>query len=255
MYLRAVHAEHSIPALRQFIKENPFGLIISAIKSVNFPTIQCTHVPWIIDVQDDTSETELGTLRGHMAKPNPHSKALSEAAQADSPSNGKLAEEVSVIFNGPAHHYVTPKFYTETKPSTGKVVPTWNYAAVQAYGTATIYFDSKASETGEFLRRQLDDLSHHAEANVMGFVGGDRQKAWEVSDAPQSYVDLLRKNIIGVEIEITRLEGKFKMSQELGKGDREGVIKGFEALNTDQGSKIARTVEERAALRELKLSA
>lgn len=257
MYLRAVHAEHSIPALRQFIHDNPFGLIISAIPSANFPTIQCTHVPWILDVQDQSSESELGVLRGHMAKPNPHSKALSEAAQAESPSNngGKLAHEVSVVFNGPAHHYVTPKFYTETKPSTGKVVPTWNYSAVQAYGTATIYFDSKAAETGAFLKRQLDDLSHHAEANIMGFVGGERQKAWQVSDAPQSYVDLLRKNIIGVEIEITRLEGKFKMSQELGSGDRDGVVKGFEALNTDLGSKIARTVQERAALKELKASA
>lgn len=255
MYLRAVHAEPHIPALRQFIQENPFGLIISAIKSANFPTIQCTHIPWVLDVQDETSETELGILRGHMAKPNPHSKALTEAAQAGSPSNGKLTEEVSIIFNGPAHHYVTPKFYTETKPSTGKVVPTWNYSAVQAYGTATIYFDSKVPETGEFLQRQLNDLSHHAEANVMGFVGGDRPKEWQVSDAPQSYVDLLRKNIIGIEIEITRLEGKFKMSQELGNGDREGVIKGFEALNTDEGYRIARTVKERGALKDVKVSA
>jgi len=255
MYLRAAHAEPHIPALRQFIHENPFGMLISAIPSTDFPTIQCTHVPWVLDVEDATSETELGILRGHMAKPNPHSKALTEAAQAEPASNGRLAEEVSVIFNGPVHHYVTPKFYTETKPTTGKVVPTWNYSAVQAYGKATVYFDSKAPETGEFLQRQIADLSHHAETNVMGYVGGDRPKAWGVTDAPRSYVDLLRKNIIGIEIEITRLEGKFKMSQEMGKADREGVIKGFEALNTDDGYKVARTVEERGAMKDLKVSA
>jgi transcriptional regulator len=255
MYSRAVHAEQHIPALRQFIHENPFGLIITAIKSANFPTIQCTHVPWVLDVQDETSETELGRLRGHLARANSHSKAVTEAVQADFPSNGQLSEEVSVIFNGPVHHYVTPKFYTETKPSTGKVVPTWNYSAVQAYGTATIYFDSKAPETGEFLQQQITDLSRHAEANVMGFVGGDRPKAWEVSDAPRSYVDLLKKNIVGIEIDITRLEGKFKMSQDRGKGDREGVIKGFEALNTEEGYRMARTVEERGALKDMKVSA
>lgn len=255
MYLRAAHAEHSIPALRRFIKENPFGLLITAIQSANFPTIQCTHVPWLLDVNDDTSETELGTLRGHLAKPNPHSKSMTEAVQNMYGSNGRLTEEVSVIFNGPVHHYVTPKFYTETKPSTGKVVPTWNYSAVQAYGTATILFDSKASETGEYLHKQIGDLSRYAETSVMGYFGGDKLKAWELADAPKSYVDLLKKNIIGVEIEITRLEGKFKMSQELGKADREGVIKGFEALGTEEGEMVARTVEQRGVIKDTKVAA
>lgn len=254
MYLRAVHAEHHIPTLRRFIQENPLGLLITALQSATFPTIQCSHVPWLLDVKDETSETELGILRGHLAKPNPQSKALTEAVQTSGPSNGRLREEVSVVFNGPAHSYVTPKFYTETKPSTGKVVPTWNYSAVQAYGFATIYFDSKAPETGEFLQRQISDLSRHAESNIMGYIGGDRLKPWEVADAPERYVDLLRKNIIGVEIEITRLEGKFKMSQELGSADREGVIKGFEALQTENGLRIAKTVEERGRLKEARVS-
>jgi len=250
MYLRAVHAEHHIPTLRQFIHENPLGLLITALQSSTFPTIQCTHLPWLLDVNDDTSENELGTLRGHLAKPNPHSKAMTEAVQAMSPSNGRLSEEVSVVFNGPVHHYVTPKFYTETKPSTGKVVPTWNYSAVQAYGTATIFFDSKAPQTAAFLQKQISDLSRHAETTVMGFTGGDRPEPWEVVDAPERFVDLLRKNILGIEIEITRLEGKFKMSQELGKADREGVIRGFESLGTDEGSMVATTVEQRGAMKD-----
>ncbi|KAJ4524458.1 hypothetical protein HRR78_004577 [Exophiala dermatitidis] len=238
MYLRAAHAEYHIPTLRRFIQENPLGLFITALQSTTFPTIQCSHVPFLLDVQDETSETELGKLRGHLAKPNPQTKSITEAVQASTPSrsNGRLREEVSVVFNGPAHSYVTPKFYVETKPTTGKVVPTWNYTAVQAYGTATIFFDSKAAET---------------ETQMMGFTGeGDRLKPWELADAPERYTELLKKNIIGVEIEITRLEGKFKMSQELASGDREGVIKGFDALQTDNASRIARTVEERGRIKD-----
>ncbi|EHY60291.1 hypothetical protein HRR83_000053 [Exophiala dermatitidis] len=253
MYLRAAHAEYHIPTLRRFIQENPLGLFITALQSTTFPTIQCSHVPFLLDVQDETSETELGKLRGHLAKPNPQTKSITEAVQASTPSrsNGRLREEVSVVFNGPAHSYVTPKFYVETKPTTGKVVPTWNYTAVQAYGTATIFFDSKAAETGEFLHRQITDLSRFAETQMMGFTGeGDRLKPWELADAPERYTELLKKNIIGVEIEITRLEGKFKMSQELASGDREGVIKGFDALQTDNASRIARTVEERGRIKD-----
>ncbi|KIX96729.1 uncharacterized protein Z520_07448 [Fonsecaea multimorphosa CBS 102226] len=261
MYLRAVHAEFNIPALRHFIRENPLGLLITSLSSPNFPTIQCTHIPWLLDVEDDSSETELGRLRGHLARQNPHSKALIEAAtqKQQSPSDNNnnngtspsstgtksLREEVSVIFNGPAHHYVTPKFYVETKPATGKVVPTWNYSAVQVYGTATVHYDTHLEVTGRFLQRQISDLSNHAETTVMGY-----ERPWSVEDAPERYIELLKKNIIGIEIEVTRLEGKYKMSQELGKADREGVIKGFAALNTEVGDLVAKTVELRGELKD-----
>lgn len=151
----------------------------------------------------------------------------------------------------PAHHYVTPKFYTETKPDTGKVVPTWNYAAAQVYGKAKIFFDSKAPETGAFLAKQIHDLSEHAEASVMGFDGqGGRQESWRVSDAPTSYIEALQKAIIGIEIKIERLQGKFKMSQESTKGDREGVVKGFLALDSQVGSDMARLVRHRGDLKD-----
>jgi transcriptional regulator len=252
MYLRTVHAELHIPSLRRFITENPLGLLITAIKSSTFPTIQCTHIPWVLDVADETSETELGSLRGHLAKPNPHSKAMTESAQ--STANGELSEEVSVIFNGPIHHYVTPKFYTETKPSTGKVVPTWNYSAVQAYGKATIFFDSKSTETSDFLQKQIRDLSQHAETAIMGYTGNGK-KPWEVADAPDRFIELMTKNITGIEIEITRLEGKFKMSQELRSGDRQGVIEGFQSLHTDEGREMAKIVQARAAMKDSVTSA
>jgi transcriptional regulator len=254
MYLRADHAEYDIPLLRQFIRDNPLGILITALPSSNFPTIQISHIPWLLDVADEASSAELGNLRGHMAKRNPHSKALVEAIQAHNASNGSLETEVSILFNGPVHHYITPKFYTETKPATGKVVPTWNYSAVQVYGKATILFDPKTKETGAFLTNQVQDLTKHAEGSIMNYAGGERPSAWEVSDAPASYVELLQKNIIGISIKVERLEGKFKMNQEMGKRDREGVIQGFEALGTEQGQKMAKSVEERGALKDARAS-
>lgn len=254
MYLRAAHAELNIPLLRQFLRDNPLGMLITSLSSPHFPTLQCSHIPWILDIEQESNETELGRLRGHMARQNPHSKALIEALGADE-TNGKLQEEVLIMFNGPAHSYVTPKFYTETKPATGKVVPTWNYSAVQVYGKARILHDRHHAETGTFLQRAIEDLSRQSEAS-MGYTDTEGpRKAWSVGDAPVNYLDLMKKNIIGVEVEITRLEGKWKMSQELASGDRQGTIQGFKALRTELGDEMARTVEERGSKKDATKSA
>lgn len=255
MYLRAAHADFDTVELLDFVRANPFGLIITALQSPNFPVIQCTHIPWVLDTDDENIETEFGRLRGHMAKQNPHSKALIEAVRQLSQTNGYLEQEVSVIFNGPAHSYVTPKFYVETKPATGKVVPTWNYSAVQVYGKAKILFDTQNEDTGLYLQKQVTDLSKQSEQTMMQARGEQNGRAWEVSDAPASYVELLKKNIIGIEIDIERIEGKNKMSQEMGKGDREGVVKGFESLKTENGFIIARKVEQRGEMKDAKTSA
>ncbi|KAJ5396829.1 hypothetical protein N7509_004942 [Penicillium cosmopolitanum] len=79
----------------------------------------------------------------------------------------------------------------------------------------------------------------------MGFTGDDKLGPWKVSDAPDRYIALLQKSIIGVQIEITSLGGKFKMSQESPEKYREGVIAGFKNLNNDIGNEMARTVSER----------
>lgn len=252
MYLRAVHTETSIATLRQIIRSNPLGVITTAIPSKRYPTILSSHIPWILDVEDEPSETELGTLRGHLARANPQSKTMIDSLEdAARPSGSFLEEEVLVLFTANSHHYITPKFYTETKPESGKVVPTWNYVAAQAYGKAKIYFDSKSPESGAFLSQQIHDLSQHAESSVMRYDGKDgRQGAWKVADAPEKYIELLQKAIIGIEIKLDRLEGKFKMSQESTYGDREGVIKGFEALGSEVGDKMASLVKERGDLKD-----
>ncbi|PWN48112.1 negative transcriptional regulator [Violaceomyces palustris] len=245
MYLRPVHAETSHVVLQQLIRENPLGILTTAIPSPGHPLIQVSHVPWVLDVPlpsfalgEGESTAHLGVLRGHLARANPQAKVLIEAAKRS--ANGEAIEsEVLVLFHGPAHSYVTPKFYTETKPETGKVVPTWNYAAAQAYGKLIVHHDSSSQEASEFLAAQISDLSEQQE-KAMGF-----ENPWKVSDAPEKYVSLLKKAIIGIEIRLERLEGKFKMSQEMPAGDVEGVVEGFEKLQTDSGKAMAELIRSR----------
>ncbi|KAM3458107.1 hypothetical protein MY3296_000757 [Beauveria thailandica] len=257
MYLRSDHTDADTAALRKLIRENPLGILTTALPSDNFPLLQCSHIPFLLDIEDETSETERGVLRGHMARANPHSKALSEAAQTDAVSaDGYLEREVLVLFNLAAHHYVTPKFYTETKPDTGKVVPTWNYAAAQVYGKIKVYHDGKSDEAGRFLGQQIADLSDMSERSIMGYTGeGSAETGWKVTDAPDKYIALLKRAIIGIEIKIDRLEGKFKMSQELSDGDCAGVVSGFQRLGTELGAKMSETVEERSQLKKARKAA
>lgn len=251
MYIRDVHAERSLVALRRIVRENPLGLFTTAITSESHPFLQSSHIPFVLDVEDESSETELGRLRGHLARANPQSKAIIEEVAASGVKT--LERDVLVIFSSPAQHYTTPKFYTETKPDTGKVVPTWNYAAAQIYGRATVYVDTKAEETGTFLNKQISDLTKHNEETLMGFNGkGDNPGPWKVTDAPERYIDLLKKAIIGVEIKIDSMEGKYKMSQEMSPGDVDGVIKGFKNLKSDAAQGVGKLVEERKELKTKK---
>lgn len=251
MYLRAVHAEHSIKALFEFIKENPLGVLTTAISSPAYPFLQSSHIPWVLDVITDDPEAPVkGRLRGHMARQNPQSKAIIDQV-SNSPTAAALQHDVMVLFTAQHHHYVTPKFYTETKPATGKVVPTWNYAAAQVYGKATVYYDSSAPETSQYLSRQIHDLSRLCETSVMGYTGDEgRPGPWSVSDAPERYIDLMKKNIIGIEVAIESIGGKFKMSQEMGLGDRRGVVEGFEGLGSDVGSNLAEMVKMRGEMKD-----
>ncbi|OGM44155.1 putative transcriptional regulator [Aspergillus bombycis] len=253
MYLRAIHAETSIKALFELIQQNPLGVLTTAIPSTTQHFIQSSHIPWVLDIiSDDPDAPVKGRLRGHMARQNPHSKTFIEALDAAGlPSASPLQQEVQVLFTTNTHHYVTPKFYTETKPATAKVVPTWNYAAVQAYGKAKIYHDSSAPETSEYLQKQIQDLSELSETSIMGYTGeGDRPDSWKVSEAPERYIEIMKKNIIGIEITIEDIGGKFKMSQESTKGDRDGVIQGFENLGTELGRDMAALVRERGEMKD-----
>ncbi|PYI14946.1 negative transcriptional regulator [Aspergillus violaceofuscus CBS 115571] len=254
MFIPSVHAETDTEALLQFIHDNPLGLLITGIPSSVHDFLQCTHVPFVLD---PPTQTEPARLRAHIAKQNPQVKALLETApQNDNNPTPEIlthAQEVLVVFTGSHHHYVTPKFYTQTKPDTGKVVPTWNYAAVQVYGKLSVYYDSRCAKSGQFLAKQMRDLSARCERGIMGFTGEQgRQGPWTVEDAPERYIELMQRNIVGVEIEVCKVEGKVKMSQEMRKGDREGVVRGFAGLGGETGTVIAELVRERGEMAERK---
>ena len=251
MYLRDAHVEKDLSVLHQLVRDNPLGLLTTAIKTESHPFLQASHIPMVLDAP---SETEPGVLRCHIARQNPQSKAMIEelTSGANPKGNGGVLEhEVLVTFTADYHHYVTPKFYVETKPDTGKVVPTWNYAAAQAYGRAKVYFDSKAENTGAFLDSQIASLTRNSEADIMGYTGEEGQpKAWKVTDAPGNYIEILKKNIIGIEIKVDRLVGKFKMSQEMRKGDREGVADGFLGLKSEIAQGVGKMVKQRGELKD-----
>lgn len=255
MFLPSVHAETDTEVLLQFIRENPLGILITGLQSSAQDFLQCTHVPWVLDVPQEGDESTTPRIRAHIAKQNPQVKAMIEAVDEKPPNVLELTDNVLVLFNGQHDHYVTPKFYVETKPDSGKVVPTWNYSAVQVYGKLSLYYDSKTPEAGSFIAQQIHDLSSHTEKSVMGYTGGDKPEAWTVDEAPERYVDLLKRNIVGISIEVKKIEGKFKMSQEMRKGDRDGVAQGFEKLGTQTGTAISELVKERGELHDQKKQA
>jgi len=234
MYIRPVHAELDTSILYPFIRAFPLGLMTTAIVSPNTPTIHTSHIPFVLDTPKDGP----ARLRAHMARANPQAKSIIAAMNAKS----ELDDEVLILFQAPVNHYVTPKFYTATKPDTGKVVPTWNYAAVQVYGKMRVH--NTGDEAASFLQQQIEELSEQSE-KAAGY-----DHTWKVSDAPEKYINLLKKAIVGMEIEITRVEGRWKMSQELQDGDWKGVVAGFESLDTEAGREMAKIVAQRGQARD-----
>jgi len=252
MHLPIFNVEKRPEVLHDFIRQNPLGVLTTAIDSKSHPFLQSSHIPWLVDSNSETniSPAGLGRLRGHIAGQNPQAKAMIESCTTSSPPNTFLERDVLVMFNGPVNHYVTPKFYKQTKPDTGKVVPTWDYEAVEVHGKARIYFDSTSPESKAFLAKQIAELSEHMETSIMNYSNSEtsENRAWKVEDAPEKYIELLTKNIIGIEIEIGDMAGRFKWSQEKPVGDREGVIEGFREMGREGGLLLSEKVSERAAI-------
>ncbi|BGO96788.1 Negative transcriptional regulator family protein [Rhodotorula toruloides ATCC 204091] len=243
MHIPAKHAERSMRAMRTLIRQNPLGFLTTGLSHPDYPFLQSSHIPFILIAPEDESSTELGVLRAHMARANPQAKAMIASAKMD-PSSGTYAleQEVLVLFTADPHGYVSPSWYTETKPATGKVVPTWDYCAVQVYGKATIFADAADERTSEYLQGQMEALTELSEASV----GKTGDGAWKVSDAPERYIELHKKAVVGVEIRIDRIEGRSKMSQDKSPKDVEGVVAGFRSLRTEAGEKMAQGVRRAA---------
>jgi transcriptional regulator len=208
MYQPSAFREDRLEVQHDLIRTHPLGLLITAGPA----GLLANPFPFLLDAEG----SDLGTLRLHVARANPQWQEL------------EAVEECLVVFQGP-HDYVTPSWYA-TKRETGKVVPTWNYATVHVWGRPRIMRDDT------WLRRQLEDLTLSRE--------GQRTQPWKVDDAPADFVAMQMRAIVGVEIPIRRIEGKWKMSQNRPQADREGVITGFEEAG-EAGEVLAALVRER----------
>ena len=178
-------------ALHALIREFPFATLVS-----HGPQgLQASLLPFLLY----PDEGQHGVLRAHLARANPHAAALAEA------------EACLVIFQG-EHGYVSPSWYP-SKATTHRTVPTWNYVTVQAHGQPRLI------DAPEALHHLLRDLTSAHEAQ--------RAAPWSIDDAPADYIAAQMKAIVGIEIAIERLEGKWKLSQNKDEGDRQGVISGM----------------------------
>ena len=191
--------------MHALMRARPFAALVSMTPS----GLYGTHLPTVVK-----DEGRFGTIECHLARANPHWKDLAAGSEA------------MMIFQG-ADGYITPNWYA-TKAQTGKAVPTWNYAIVHAYGRPAIMSDK------EWLKRHVTELSAQQERS--------EPQPWAVSDAPENYIDVMLRGIVGFRFEITRLEGKWKMSQNREPQDRLGVIDGLKARASGDDIEIAEAV-------------
>jgi len=193
------------------IRAHPLGLLVTVGKT----GLTANPLPFMLHA--DASPN--GTLRAHLSRANPQ-------WQDFDPS-----QEALVVFQG-VETYITPSWY-ETKRETGKVVPTWNYAIVQVYGPLIVRDDP------EWLRIQVGELTSRHEEN--------RAAPWAVEDAPEAFIASQLKGIVGIEIPISRIEGKWKASQNRPETDRLGVSEGLRTSSDDASRNMADLVDARGA--------
>jgi transcriptional regulator len=204
--------------LHQLMEDQPFVSLVTMGVTKGSPGLFASHIPMVLE----RGGSGLGTLRGHLSRANAQWREYDASVEA-------LA-----IFSGP-HHYITPNWYPE-KEATHKVVPTWNYAVVHAYGHI------KVIEDGQWLMRHLESLTMIHEAAIHEAASAI---PWKVGDAPADFIASQVKGIVGLEIVIERLEGKWKVSQNRSEQDRSGVARGLAELNTAESLAMKALVEKR----------
>jgi len=167
-----------------------------------------SHIPFLVERDGDQLH-----LHGHLARPNPQVGDLARGG------------EVLAIFHGP-HAYISPSWYTS-----GPSVPTWNYADVHAYGIVRLVEDA------DWLRQLLRRLSERHEAR--------NPDPWQMQDLPEAYLEGMLRGIVGLDIAVTRLEGKYKLSQNRPAADRPRVVAALEAQSDADARAVARLMRER----------
>lgn len=207
MYIPKHNEETRTDVIDRLIRAHPLASLVTMGSSGLF----ATHLPMVLH---RTGEDH-AILRGHLSRANRQWKEFSPEIQA-------LA-----IFSGP-EHYITPGWYPE-KAETGKVVPTWNYAVVHVYGPLQVIEDP------DWLLTHLNTLTDTHEAS--------RPIPWSVADAPEDFIATIARGIVGLELKIERLEGKWKVSQNQTAQTRASVVEGLEALDTEASLAMRDLVE------------
>ncbi len=209
MYVPRHFAEGDTRILHGLMAQYGFAALITVVDGVPF----ASHLPLLID----GGAGEMGTLIGHMARTNPQWRGFGDGAEA-------LA-----IFQGP-HAYVSPSWYASEE-----VVPTWNYAAVHAYGAPRILEDHEATLT--VLERLV--TVHESAITLPDAV------PWRIDSLPSAFRDTQMRGIVAFEIPITRLEGKYKLSQNKPEADRLGAARALRATGEPLARDVARMMESR----------
>ena len=208
MYTPRAFALDDLPEIQQLIQHTRLAQLITLGEN----GLQASHLPLLLNPDEGPN----GTLYGHLAKANPQWRELQNGSEA------------LVIFAG-ADAYISPAFYP-AKAEHGKVVPTWNYIAVHAYGTPEVFSDA------ERLLKVVTALTDRHESG--------RAQPWRVSDAPADYIDGMLKAIVGFALPIERLVGKRKLSQNRSAADIAGVRDGL-AASIDVGDQtLARFIPQ-----------
>jgi transcriptional regulator len=211
MYQPPHFREDRLEVQHALIGAHPLGLLITNGDA----GLIANPLPFALDA----SASSLGTLRAHLSRANRQWKDFDPA------------QEALVVFQG-VETYITPSWY-ETKREHGKVVPTWNYAIVQAYGRMRVMDDP------DWLLRQITAMTDAQESS--------RAQPWSVADAPSDFLAGQLKGIVGIEIEITRIEGKWKVSQNRSEADRRGVAQGLRETDAEAARHMAELVDTRGA--------
>jgi transcriptional regulator len=209
MYLPPYHVETDVPVMQALIQTHPLGTwVMSGAEG-----LVANHIPFVLD----PARGPHGTLRAHVARANPVWRTL--VGGTDS----------LVIFQGP-QSYITPSWYPG-KLADGKVVPTWNYTVVHARGVA------QAIEDPAWIHQLVTDLTQANESS--------RPQPWQVSDAPADFIAQMARAIVGIEIVLTGMEGKSKLSQDETLVDRQGTVAGLAAQGDSNAAALSRLVQER----------
>lgn len=190
MYIPQHFEPPSRDAMRQLMQNYPFAPLIT----LDGEEFCADHIPFELRKEPGP----YGTLVGHVARANPVWQKADGA-------------KALVVFHGP-DGYISPSWYA-LKQETGKVVPTWNFAVVQAYGNIRVIHEA------QFIKAHIEKLTDRQESVFA--------KPWSVGDAPQEFTDMLAKHIVGIEIVISKLVGKWKLSQNRSAADKAGAIKGL----------------------------